>query len=288
MFTTTANIQIRTLNSSGTPTSAVSLEGVVRNFEGERVDTITFDDLTETAAGVYTAVYDVADSDKFPGTEFTVFWCVADQDVSPEIAYQSYPLFSPLPTSGSTRLLTWCPRVAPGVYGYEIFRSLPDQSALPYGKSVFPYFFDRGEYATPRDRALAQFSIQTLLWGPDETPTASGEVLEGELIVNDKDYCEVFGEIIDVRGAGRLDSVYFYVHEKDVPQESGRSYLMRRNEVSVTPNVRGQFSVPLVQGSLVTAEIPGAGVIRRFIVPDRPKVNLKDLEFYPLDTHRAQ
>ena len=288
MFTTTSDIQIRTLDSSGTPTSATSLEGIVRNFEGERVDTITFDDLTEDVAGVYTATYDVSDANKFPGTEFTIFWCVYDEGVSPETAYQSYPLFSPLPTSGSTRLLTWCPRVAPGVYGYEIFRSLPDQAPLPYGKSVFPYFFDRGEYATPRDRALAKFSVQTLLWGPDETPTASGEPLDGELIVNDKAYCEVFGEVLDVRGAGRLDSVYFYVHEQDAPQETGRSYLTRRNEVSVTPNVRGQFAVPLIQGSLVTAEIPGASMSRRFIVPNRPKVNLKDLEFYPLDTHRAQ
>ena len=98
----------------------------------------------------------------------------------------------------------------------------------------------------------------------------------------------MFGEVLGVTGAGVIESIYFFVHEKDAPQTTGRSMLMRRNEISVSPTAGGQFSVPLICGSLVTAEIPGAGINRRFIVPNKPRVNFKDLEFYPLDTHRAQ
>jgi hypothetical protein len=291
MFTTTIDIQIRTLDSTGSPTSVSDLEGIVRNFEGAHVDTLTFDDLVETSAGVYAAQgYDVSDASKFPGTELTVFWCVEDAGVSPETAYQYYEIFSPLATSGSTRLLTWCPVTDPEVYGYQIFRKLEtDTEAQEYGRSVFPYFFDRGTYNDQREFELATFSAQPLRWGTDGTvPTADGNSRDVTLVVNDKQYCEIFGEVLDALGDGSAESIYFYVHESDAPQASGRSLFMRRNEIAVTPNTRGQFSIPLVQSALITAEIPAAGIIRRFIVPSKPRVNFKDLDFYPLETHRAQ
>lgn len=291
MFTTAIDIQIRILDSTGSPASATSLQGIVRNFEGTQVDTLTFDDLFETSTGVYEAQgYDVSDPNKFPGTELTVFWCVTGQGLSPETAYQRYDIFSPLPTSGSTRMLKWCPVTDPKVYGYQIFRKLEtDAEPLEYGRSVFPYFFDRGTYTDQREFELATFSAQPLRWGTDATtPTADGNSRAVERVVNDKQYCEVFGEILDVMGSGTAESIYFYVHESDAPQASGRSLFMRRNEIAVTPNTRGQFSIPLVQSALITAEIPAAGIIRRFIVPSKPRVNFKDLDFYPLETHRAQ
>lgn len=290
MFTTTIDIQIRTLDSLGAPVSVPSIEGIIRNYEGERVATLTLDDLAETSTGVYEALgYDVSDSQKFPGTELTVFWCVLTEGISPEVAFQRYSIFSPVNVSGTTRMLTWCPRQSSDVYGYQIYRKLTDGEPTEYGQSIFPYFFDRGTYASQKEWELASFSAEPMTWSTaSDTPTGNGTVYEVERIVNDKTYCEIFGEVLEVSGAGVVESIYFYVHEKDAPQESGRSFLMRRNEISVSPNARGQFSVPLICGSLVTAEIPGAGIIRRFIVPNTPRVNFKDLEFYPLDTHRAQ
>jgi len=290
MFTTTINIQIRTLDSSGSPVSVSLIEGIVRNYEGTHVATLTLEDLSEISQGVYTAVdYDVSDGQMFPGRELTVFWCVPEAGASPETAYQRYDLFSSVGFSGSTRLLTWCPTQAPNVRGYEIFRSVAGAPAEPYGKSMFPYFFDRGVYATQRDWELSVFTAQPMTWtSVSDTPVANGADYEVTTTVNDKTYCDVFGEVLDVAGAGVIESIYFFVHEKDAPQTAGRSMLMRRNEVSVSPTAGGQFAVPLICGSLVTAEIPGAGIIRRFIVPNKPRVNFKDLEFYPLDTHRAQ
>lgn len=290
MFTTTIDIQIRTLDSLGTPVSVPSIEGIIRNYEGERVATLTLDDLSESSTGVYEAVgYDVSDSQKFPGTELTIFWCVLEAGISPEVAFQRYSLFSPVNISGTTRILTWCPRQASEVYGYEIFRTLQGEQPTSYAKTVFPYFFDRGTYLDQKAWELAKFEAQPMVWTTEsDTPEGNGVVYEVERVVNDKTYCEIFGEVLEVSGAGVVESIYFYVHEKDAPQGSGRSFLMRRNEVSVSPNARGQFSVPLICGSLVTAEIPSAGIIRRFIVPDTPRVNFKDLDFYPLDTHRAQ
>ena len=290
MFTTSIDIQIRTLDSTGAPVSVSSIEGIVRNSEGARVATLTLEDLMETSRGVYEAQgYDVSDSQRFPGTELTVFWCVPEAGASPEEAFQRYSIFSPVALSGSTRLLTWCPTQAPNVYGYELFRSLDDGDFVPYAKSVFPYFFDRGQYADQKEWELAKFKAEPMIWKSSaDTPEGNGVGYEVNRVVNDKSYCEVFGEIVDLIGSGAAESIYFYVHEKDAPQESGRSFLMRRNEISVSPTSRGQFSVPLICGTLVTAEIPSAGIIRRFIVPNTPRVNLKDLEFYPLETHRAQ
>ncbi len=290
MFTTTIDIQIRTLDSLGTPVSVPAIEGIIRNYEGERVATLTLEDLTETSTGVYAADgYDVSDSQKFPGTELTIFWCVLEEGISPEVAFQRYSIFSPVNVSGSTRILTWCARQDPKVYGYEIFRTIQGEGPTSYAKTVFPYFFDRGTYTNQKEWELARFSAQPMVWTPAaDTPKSNGVTYEVTRIVNDKTYCEIFGEVLDVSGSGVAESIYFYVHEKDAPQNSGRSFFMRRNEISASPNYRGQFSVPLICGSLVTAEIPSAGIIRRFVVPNTPRVNFKDLDFYPLDTHRAQ
>lgn len=290
MFTTSIDIQIRTLDSTGAPVSVSSIEGIVRNSEGNRVATLTLEDLPETSRGVYGVQgYDVSDSQKFPGTELTVFWCVPEAGASPEEAFQRYSIFSPVNVSGTTRMLTWCPTQAPNVYGYELFRKLDGGERVSYAKTVYPYFFDRGIYLDQKEWELAKFQAEPMIWTTEvDTPEGNGVVSEVNRVVNDKQYCEIFGEVLDVVGAGVVESIYFYVHETDAPQNSGRSFLMRRNEISVTPNARGQFSAPLICGSLVTAEIPGAGVTRRFIVPNTPRVNFKDLEFYPLDTHRAQ
>ena len=76
--------------------------------------------------------------------------------------------------------------------------------------------------------------------------------------------------------------VSFFVHEVDTPQQIGGSHLMRRNEVNVYPNARGEFSIPLVQGALVTAEASDICVNARFVVPREYSYNFKDLEFTPL------
>lgn len=293
MYTSTIAVSIRTINSLGVPTSAPELYGVVHNIRGEQVDVLTFERLTETAPGVYSLDdYSVADTNKFPGTELTIFWCTRSSTVSPEVSLQRYPIFAKHPSGFTNRLLTWHPSYRRNnLYGYRIYRRLRDEEAATvFANTVYPYFFDRSVYDTPTDFHLAQFTVSELVWGA----TQFDEPIEGvgSYIIRKtetrREFCEIYGEVVDVMGGSSAESVNFFVHEKDAPQVNGTAFLSRRDSVTAPVNYRGEFSIPLIQGTLVTADIPEAGIQRRFVVPNKARAALKDIPHYPVEINRAE
>lgn len=294
MHITTVDISITTLDSAGAAASAPLLYGVIRNSRGEIVQVLTLDDVTETARGVYEiSSFDISDSTKYPGTEFTIFWCTKSSDVSPQTALQRYAIYADHPSGVTTRLITWMPTYRKSLlYGYRIARKLASETEFTtLGYSVYPYFFDRTSYSAPAEFHAASFLINELIWSStDEAePILGNECGQVNFIETRHDYCEVYGEIYDVIGGSVADNITFYVHEDDAPHRySDTSLLARRNGYVAPVNYRGEFSAPLLRGALVTAEIADAGINARFVVPDQPHALLKDLTLYPFDTHRAQ
>jgi len=292
MHITAVDIAIRTLNSAGVPASAPQLYGVVRNAHGEQVAVLTFENMVEVTAGVYELdAYDVSDAVLFPGTEFTIFWCTKSDVISPETALQRYTIYANHPTGVTTRLISWCPSYRPAkLYGYRITRKLRDEEEFTFlANTVYPYYFDRTEYDTPADFHLASFLVFELVWhdGTIDEPSLGDQVFVVSFTESRHEYCEVYGEVIDVSGGASANTVNFFVHEIDTPQDSGTALFMKRHEITAPVNYRGEFSAPLIRGALVTAEIAEAGINRRFVVPNTPHALMKDLTFYPLETHRA-
>lgn len=293
MHITSVSISITTVNLSGVATSAPTLVGHVTNMHGDCVEVLTLEELTETSIGVYEiAAYDVTDSDKFPGTEFTIFWGTSSTDTTPQTALQRYEIYGEHPSGVSTRLFNWCPSFREmRLYGYQVSRKLAVETEFTViGRTVFPYFFDRNTYANPVEFYTTTFQIHELVWKIDgvDTPSVGNAITLFTVTENQKEYCQVYGEVYDVMGGARAEHVNFFVHEQDMPQVNEDSFLMRRNGVIAPVNYRGEFSIPLIKGALVTAEIADAGIYRRFVVPNAEHVNLKDLDFFPLETHRAQ
>lgn len=294
MYITTVDLEIQTLNANGVPTSPSVLYGVVRNSQGELIQELSFEDLKEEAQGYYTyRNYDVSDTQKFPGTYLTVFWCTKSDDISPERALSVYDIFGEHSSGFKNRLFTWCPSYKQtNLYGYEVYRTKPDESEeIPIARTVFPYWFDETEYANEAEFQNSTFRVRELVWDDRFEEGLGPDRYVGKLaaIESNHVYCRLYGRIVDVIGHGRPQMLSFYVHEVDAPQEIDDSYLMRRNEVNVHINSRGEFSVPLIQGALVTAEISDAGISHRFVVPRAHTCQFKELDFYPLDTnYRAQ
>lgn len=301
MHIESVNIEVQILDSAGVPTSAPLLYGVVRNNNGKIVDNLSLEDLTEVTTGVYQLLaYDVTDTQRFPGTEFTIFWCTQSIATSPETALQAYVIFGEHPTGFQTRLITWCPTYREEhLYGYEIFRSLPwpsERGAVEMtglesiGRSLYPYFFDQSDYVSSAEYHRTTFEVRELIWRADvpEEPGYGSQTSRVEIIESPYNYCKINGHVSNVSGDTSAHMLSFMVHEQDAPQKFGFSYLQRRNEVSVPINEQGYFSVPLLQGSLVTVELSDIGLMAKFVVPRQTTVAFSCLDFHPIDTHRAQ
>jgi len=293
MYTSTIDITIRTINSLGEPTSAPALYGIVHNIRGEQVDVLTLERLIESAPGVYNLDdYSVSDTNTFPGTELTIFWCTQSTTVSPETALQRYALFAKHPSGVVNRLLTWYPSYRRNnLYGYRIYRQLRgEETPTVLGQTIYPYFFDRSVYTTPTEFHLARFTVYELAWlaTPTDEPIEGGAILMLRKTETRHSFCEVYGEVVDVMGGSSAESVNFFVHEKDAPQTVKTSFMARRDAVTAPVNCRGEFSIPLIQGALVTADMPEAGVQRRFVVPNKARVALKDITHYPVEINRAE
>ncbi len=139
MFTETIDITVQVLDSAGAPASAPLLFGIIRNSLGDIVQTLDLDDLEEVAVGSYQLLsYDVSDHVKFPGTELTIFWCTQSCDYTPAEALQTYRIYSPRAFAYAHRLLRWCPSFRKeGLYGYEVFRSLPSATPEPFNGTLY-------------------------------------------------------------------------------------------------------------------------------------------------------
>lgn len=296
MYITSVDISIQFLDSDGNPASLGhhNLSGVVRNSLGDVVQTLTMDDMTESQTGLYVLNgYDVSDSNVFPGTSLTIFWSTHDHHVQPEVSRQTYALFAEHPSYVRSRYLIWEPSpLKSSFYGYKVSRKLPGETEYTVvGNTTFPYFFEETEFDVPNTFHAAKYKITELNFGSlnQDVPSEGITGISFKRVESPHQHCRLYGRITDVQGSGYPAMISFFVHEVDTPQEIGGSHLMRRNEVNVYPNARGEFSIPLVQGALVTAEASDICVNARFVVPREYSFNFKDLEFYPLDTtYRAQ
>jgi len=291
MYITSVDTSIQFLDANGAATSVNALSGVVRNSIGEVVQTLVLNDMAEDSVGLYTKTLDVSDSNVFPGTSLTIVWSTTDPNGTPEVARQTYAIFAEHPSYVRSRYLIWEPSpLNSALYGYQVERQLPNEAEYTViGNTTSNYFFDETEFDVPATFHRAKYRISELRFGNDSVPTATITGITFKRVESPHQHCRLYGRITDVQGSGYPAMISFFVHEVDTPQEIGGSHLMRRNEVNVYPNARGEFSIPLVQGALVTAEASDICVNARFVVPREYSYNFKDLEFYPLaTTYRAQ
>lgn len=290
---TSIDVNIRTLTAKGVPQSASSLNGIVLNSLGEQVFVFSFENLTETALGVYEYLnFDLTDYNLFPGSTFTIFWCSEDSEVSPEETFQ-YCNFQPnSPVQYKHKILTWCPYSHKRLFGFRINRKLPSETSFTeYDFSYHNWYFDTGTYTSTYQLKATQWQVQTMLWNPtDDADPVFGPAASGpQLTLYNEDFCVVSGKITDVRGLPELaDSVYFYVHEDDAPMSSGSRFIARRNEVVAPVNNNGDFAVPLIQGAYVTCQIPDAGFSAKFVVPCQDICSLSDLTLIEIEPYRGQ
>ena len=291
MFTESLLLQVQILNNAGVAASASILYGVVRNSEGTVVRTLTLDDVTEVARGLYEYTLDVSDTEIFVGNEVTVFWCTRSEELTPEKAFNRYPIYSPNSYTSTTRLITWCPSYrTKGLYGYTVQRKMPGESSYTeVAKTIYPYWFDDTEYESVEQRKRSLWNVYSLIWMHTRSEPGRGTQM-GDItcIETDHKYCEIFGSVRDLIGGHASDTLNFFVHEHDAPQLIGSSYMTRRNEVTAPINSAGLFKIPLIQGALVTVELSDAGIIGKFVVPRVANCPFKEIDFTPIDTHRAQ
>lgn len=286
------DVQIRTLNSDGTPTSATSLVGIVKNSLGEEVHRFDFNNLTETAHGVYAhADFDVTDPQKYPGANLSIFWYTCDAGVSPENTFQYYDFYPNTPNRSKQVLLTWAPALG-RLFGYQIERQRPSEDDyVIVGYATSPYYIDHSVYASDNEVFASRWRVRSMVWGSfdDDTPILSKDMDAIKVYQTEHDYCVLSGMVSDLIGRpSDITSIYFYVHESDAPMIKGSTLFMRRNELAVPLNSQGYFSVPLIQGLYVTVEIPDTGVAGKFLVPKQKHAQFNTLELTPLERYRGQ
>jgi hypothetical protein len=105
---------------------------------------------------------------------------------------------------------------------------------------------------------------------------------------SNKAMCLVVGDINTITNSAEdVDFVRFLVHEKDAPINVGSTYYIKSREVKVNVSATGRFTILLVQGTIVVAEIPEIGYTKRFIVPAVSTINLSDISGQHVEMYRA-
>jgi len=239
---------------------------------------------------------DVSDHTEWPGSFLTVTWTVLD---SPEVFAPVTKFYSFIPTAplpGTSTVLTWSPvREEPLFVGYTIYRRLPDDSAWTYiGSSDFPTFVDTTAFSSELIALTAEYEVRALT--QDDSSPSGTELIEEPLssdnpIVTfrtDQALCLIVGQVVDVGGRPDHDQIVnFFIHEKDAPTTIGLT-TFKQSAVTVPLTVYGKFAAHLVQGTLVTCEIPSAGYTARFVVPSEPSALLADLTTIPIELLRGE
>jgi len=239
---------------------------------------------------------DVSDHLAWPGAFLTVAWTVLDSPAvfDPETKFYSFIPTSPLPSTST--VLTWAPtRAEPLFVGYTIYRRLPDQTAWTYvGSSDFPAFVDTAEFSSELLALTAEYEIRVLTQdNSDPTGTELAEVAMTQTLTlskyrTDQSLCLVVGQIVDVGGRPDTDQIVnFFIHAKDAPTTLGLT-TFKQAAVTVPLTAYGKFAAHLVQGTLVTCEIPSAGYTARFVVPTQPSALLADLTTIPVELLRGE
>jgi hypothetical protein len=87
--------------------------------------------------------------------------------------------------------------------------------------------------------------------------------------------CLVSGNLVTIGGQpGQNDQIVFRI--VNVPKRFGQSMAVV-DRIVTKPDAYGNFSVALLKGATVLAEIPQAGINQQFVVPDAPAADLADI-----------
>ena len=109
------------------------------------------------------------------------------------------------------------------------------------------------------------------------------------VVTTTKDICIVTGTLLDVAGTARpVHRVNFHLYYCDDDQIVQNALLHQNVEVDAPVDANGCFSIPLMQGALVTCEIPSAGYAKRFVVPAQPQVDLSQIDGLNVELRRGE
>ncbi len=277
------------------------LTASIYNSLDQLKETLIFGDdveLEEVVAGdtyYRIANFDTSDILNYPGTFVRVAWDV-DRPGSPSPANyvfsQSYwyvPVaFQPM----TTHVVSWEGQFSPRLAGYYIESKIPSDADYSFlAASTNPIFVDNTGFTNVPDYIDVSYRVFGMLWGP--SPGSPGPLLGNQLspvsvsLFTDK-LCLVYGSIKQIDGTVHdVDYVRFFIHNDTGVMNLGPTFLLHDRERVVGVDSWGQFAVPLVQGAVVTCEIPTIGYVKRFIVPAQDTASLASIDGTTIETYRA-
>lgn len=283
------DVQAQVYNSLGELQHTVTM--------GSPVGSVTINEVDASPAYSYELLgLDVTDHVAFPGSFLTVTWTVLD---SPVVFLPATKFYSFVPTSSvgaTSTVLTWAPTRGEATFvGYSIYRKFPNVAVWTYlGASDFPTFVDRTEYSSELSSMTIEYEIRVLT--QDDSSPAVTELIETPITNatslttyrTDQALCLIVGQVVDVAGRPDTDQIVnFFIHNKDAPTTIGLT-TYKQTAITVPLTAFGKFAASLVQGTLVTCEIPSAGYEARFVVPTQPSAILADLTLIPVELLRGE
>lgn len=228
----------------------------------------------------------------YPGFNVKVRW-VIDLPGSPSPAtteINTVHWFVPTnPNPIECNVITWGASTPDRFIGYYVENKLPAAGSFSF-LAVTPdtTFVDPTTYESAYISKNVAYKVTQLV---EHSPSGSpmlGDVLTSTVVRSNKAMCLVVGDINTITNSAEdVDFVRFLVHEKDAPINVGSTYYIKSREVKVNVSATGRFTILLVQGTIVVAEIPEIGYTKRFIVPAVSTINLSDISGQHVEMYRA-
>ena len=137
---------------------------------------------------------------------------------------------------------------------------------------------------------MQHFTIPAKAFDPAEELAFDGSSIRGFQAIHESDMAlraDLSTARVDPFRRDKTVNVNFFIHEKDAPTTIGLT-TFKQSAVTVPLTVYGKFAAHLVQGTLVTCEIPSAGYTARFVVPSEPSALLADLTTIPIELLRGE
>lgn len=228
----------------------------------------------------------------YPGFNVKVRW-VIDLPGSPSPAtteINTVHWFVPTnPNPIQCNIITWPSSDDANLIGYYLENKPPAAGSFSF-LAVVPYttFVDQTVYESAYVSKNVAYQVTELLATSPIGSPGLGTVLSPTITRSTKAMCMVVGDIATITNSVEdVDFVRFLVHEKDAPINVGSTYFTRSREVKVDVDAAGRFTILLVQGTIVVAEIPEIGYTKRFIVPELPIINLSEISGQHVEMYRA-
>jgi hypothetical protein len=256
----------------------------------------TVQELQDGEGYYYQIDLDTSDPVDWPGSLVRVEWEITEfaSPSSPDSTRIFSKLYTFYPVETMTALktvLSWLPINSATLRGYIIeYKYTEDLDYTYLGFSQYPCFIDETSY-TPSQRNRILYRVTASLWNPDgQLSPDDGDIVTAISVwQTDRDLCLVTG--VATYATGQPDDhpyPRFLVHHSDAPVNVENQFIYAMSEMIAPPNNFGQFALPLIRGTLVTAEIPSIGYSRKFIVPDQAHVRLVDLDTSLVELYRAE